>query len=43
MSKNKKKAIIHASMLHKIVQKKTETEGVEFSKGQNENLSKVIK
>ena len=39
----KKEAIRHASKLHKIVQKETEMEGVELSKEQNENLSKVLK
>ena len=39
----KKEAIRHASKLHKIVQKEVEIEGVELSKGQNENLSKVLK
>ena len=34
MNKNKKKeAIMHASNLHKIVQKRIGTEGVELSKG----------
>ena len=39
----KKEAIRHASKLHKIVQKEIEKEGVELSKEQNENLSKVLK
>ena len=39
----KKEAIRHASKLHKIVQKEIEMEGVELSKEQNENLSKVLK
>ena len=39
----KKEAIRHATKLHKIVQKETEIEGVELSKEQNENLSKVLK
>ena len=38
-----REAIRHASKLHKIVQKETEKEGVELSKEQNENLSKVFK
>ena len=39
----KKETIRHASKLHKIVQKEIEKEGVELSKEQNENLSKVLK
>ena len=39
----KKEAIRHASKLHKIVQKEVEIEGVELSKEQNENLSKILK
>ena len=38
----KKEAIRHASKFHKIVRKETEIEGVELSKEQNENLSKVL-
>ena len=39
----KKETIRHASKLHKIVQKEVEIEGVELSKEQNENLSKILK
>ena len=38
----KKEAIRHAAKLHKIGQKEIEIEGVELSKEQNENLSKVL-
>ena len=39
----KKKAVRYASKLHKIVHKGIQIEGVELSKEQNENLSKLLK